>query len=583
MSVTSNVPTLSLHRTTQAPTPFVAHVRRNGVGNTYDDEALLERAAVLYHKSIPSAYASACGSPAAFASACSCLGVSAVTTTVEADSTTTTHTVIRTVAMTGIRPSLGNHTASLNSTTGHWHNATSTSQATLSSKLKGGADLTTAKETNPTTSHLPKDGTLVPASVSKSAPEGILPDSQLPPGTYATAHVTKSAEPGPQPFRNISSVNSTSASVRSNISGVTNISTHLSNKTRSTQSSVTTSSQIGSVTEIHYVNTTTRLGPVSSSSHSNGVNASVAGSQANGTALGSNLAVATSLSYATTAYWNNNSLTSGSVNFTSGRRINTSASPSRVTSALNTTQRLNTTRIPVSMTRLPMNMTRLPMNMTTTRWMNSTIRSNYTSTRWQNVSTTAPTPTATADLSCGETSASFALQVTQPGGLFDSWYVHLIGDGLLFTAIASSASFFSIGQTGHLCAVGQLDTNGRPYLASIGTHDNSSALWMLSQRVLKDMSNDYGALNCTAGSTLSCAGNSTSHWIGCGLELDISTDGGGTVSYEGLNCTSIGLNIVAPGGGNATVPLPGSGTTLAPGTQVSSIYIASATYSGQAS
>ncbi len=576
------MPTLSLHKTTQAPTPFVAHARRDGIGSTYDDEALLERAAVLDHKSIPSAYASACGSPAAFASACSCIGVSAVTTTVEADSTTTTHTVIRTLAMTGIRPSLGNHTVSLNSTTGRWNNGTSTSQATLSSKLKGGAGLTTGKETKPVTSHLPTDSTSVPPSISKAAPEDILSDSQSPQGTHATAHATNSAQPGPQTFKNISSVNSASASAHLNSSGATNSSSHLPNKTGSTQSSVATSS-VGSVTAIHYVNTTTRLGPVSSSSSSARLNASVAASQTNGTALGSSFAVATSLSYASTAHWNNHSLTSASVNFTSGKRINTSAPPSRATSALNTTQRLNTTRLSASMTRLPMNSTRLPMNMTTTRWMNSTMRANYTSTRWQNVSTTTPTPTATADLSCGETSASFALQVAQPGGMFDSWYVHLIGDGLLFTALASSASFFSIGQTGHLCAVGQLDANGRPYLASIGTHDNSSAVWMLSQRVIKDMSNDYGALNCTAGSTLSCAGNSTSHWIGCGLELDISTDGGSTVPYDGLNCTSIGLNIVASGGGNATVPMPGSGTTLVPGSQVSSNYIASATYLGPAS
>ncbi|KAH8898215.1 hypothetical protein GQ53DRAFT_636888, partial [Thozetella sp. PMI_491] len=198
-----------------------------------------------------------------------------------------------------------------------------------------------------------------------------------------------------------------------------------------------------------------------------------------------------------------------------------------------------------------LNTTRLPFNSTTARWGNSTVRANATTPLWRNSSATAtPTPSTTVDLTCGETTAPFALQASQPGSVFDNWYVHVVGDGLLFTSLASSASAFSVEHTGHLCAVGHLAADGKPYLASVGSLDNSSAVWMLDQNVLEHMSEDYGALNCTAGSTLSCAANATSHWISCGLQVDLSSDGGANVPYEGFNCTSLDLIIVPLGGGS---------------------------------
>ncbi len=177
------------------------------------------------------------------------------------------------------------------------------------------------------------------------------------------------------------------------------------------------------------------------------------------------------------------------------------------------------------------------------------MRNNSTGYRWLKTTftpTAAPTPTV--DTSCGKTASPFALQVSQPNGKFDWWFLYLSGNGLLFTNIRSASSSFSVEATGHLCVVGYLDEMSRPPIAAVGTHDPSSNVWLVRQKTLDDLSDDYAAVKCTTtGGTLSCAAyttDSSSHWLGCGIQLDLSTDSGGTVPVGGINCTSIGLEVV---------------------------------------
>lgn len=132
--------------------------------------------------------------------------------------------------------------------------------------------------------------------------------------------------------------------------------------------------------------------------------------------------------------------------------------------------------------------------------------------------------------------------------MYDGWYVHVSGNGLLFTSARSSASSFSVEASGHLCAVGRLDNNDRPRVAAVGIRDPSSDVWLVDSRTLEVLDEDYAAVKCTRDGSLSCAANATnpaSHWLGCGLQLDLSTDGGGAVPVRGLSCSSLALSVVA--------------------------------------
>ncbi|EAA29814.1 hypothetical protein GE21DRAFT_4942 [Neurospora crassa] len=213
----------------------------------------------------------------------------------------------------------------------------------------------------------------------------------------------------------------------------------------------------------------------------------------------------------------------------------------------------------------------------------NTSTSTSTSTPTSRASATTPSskPPATEDLdlTCSETSTPFLLRVSQPGGTFDKWFVHLVGNGLLFTSSQSQASSFSVEKTGHLCAVGYTDERGRPRIAAVGfdVADTGSGngtgsgdgdgdgdgdgvgrkgirgegpVWMLRQEILKVYSEDYKALECTKGDEgLSCGvGNSTndavgSGWVGCGLQLSLGRDII-DVGYGGLNCPAVGLEVV---------------------------------------
>ncbi|KAH8898214.1 hypothetical protein GQ53DRAFT_759486 [Thozetella sp. PMI_491] len=99
VSVTSSVPTLTIHTTTHTTTLHTLEGRWDSFGDVLGYQDLQGRDDTASLKSIP-AYASACGSAPAFSSACSCIGVSAVTVTADPESTTITKTAVRTVALT---------------------------------------------------------------------------------------------------------------------------------------------------------------------------------------------------------------------------------------------------------------------------------------------------------------------------------------------------------------------------------------------------------------------------------------------------------------------------------------------------
>ncbi|KXX77946.1 hypothetical protein MMYC01_206796 [Madurella mycetomatis] len=194
------------------------------------------------------------------------------------------------------------------------------------------------------------------------------------------------------------------------------------------------------------------------------------------------------------------------------------------------------------------------------RWLNASALQpiNATTARWLNTSTPlrspTPTPTSTsASVMCDPTAASFSLQVSQPGGFFDKWFLRASGSGLLFTSLRSGASFFSIGPVGHLCALdeGLSDRDGLPYVAAVGTRDEvGGSVWLMRKGALEALSDDYTALRCTrAGEAgIECQGRGeveeVRHWLGCGMQLDLSSHGEELVPVRGLNCSSIGLGVL---------------------------------------
>ncbi|KAH8902479.1 hypothetical protein BR93DRAFT_932054 [Coniochaeta sp. PMI_546] len=164
---------------------------------------------------------------------------------------------------------------------------------------------------------------------------------------------------------------------------------------------------------------------------------------------------------------------------------------------------------------------------------------------FSNTSTPTTSPTRILDTTCGETATPFNLQVSQPGGLFDGWYAALSGDGVLFTSVKSSATSFSVEGSGHLCAVGFEGEFGYPVIAVVTNLTDSGAVWLLDGRRAAAFSQDYVPVECQrAGGGLACAAGATSHWLGCGLQLDLSSQVGGNVVVDGFNCSAISLEVV---------------------------------------
>ncbi|KAK3934268.1 hypothetical protein QBC46DRAFT_368331 [Diplogelasinospora grovesii] len=238
-----------------------------------------------------------------------------------------------------------------------------------------------------------------------------------------------------------------------------------------------------------------------------------------------------SLGNSTTPRWSNGTSTSLRANSTTSRLTTSEATGSSNSGSSSTAQLTGPLWLNTSMPTLS------PIVASSVRWLNTS-------------STPTPTPSPTVDTSCGETVCPFALQVSQPGGMFDGWYVLVSGDDLLFTSVRDTASSFSVEASGHLCAVGFLDENSRPYIAAVGTRSGSGEVWLLESQAVEQLSQDYAAVKCTKGGSLGCAATNTTNptnstgsagWLGCGLQLDLSTTGSAPV---GRGCSSVGLNIV---------------------------------------
>lgn len=194
---------------------------------------------------------------------------------------------------------------------------------------------------------------------------------------------------------------------------------------------------------------------------------------------------------------------------------------------------------------LPTRVVNTTVDTPTTTTARPTLSSNSTTGIYSNTSATT-SPTRVLDTSCGGTAAPFSLQVSQPGDLFDGWYAALSGDGVLFTPARSSATSFSVEGSGHLCAVGQRGEFGYPIVAVVTNLTDSGAVWLLDGRRAAAFSEDYVPVECQrgGGGELACAAGATRHWLGCGLQLDLSSQAGGSVVVDGLNCSAISLEVV---------------------------------------
>lgn len=233
---------------------------------------------------------------------------------------------------------------------------------------------------------------------------------------------------------------------------------------------------------------------------------------------------------------------------------------------LTTTSYMNITSVPVaSITSAPLiNGTQpLAANTTISPFHNSTSSVHFVNaamTRSSNSSTPTPTPTMTTtiDTTCGETSTPFAVQVAQPGGMFDGWFLKLSGDAIIFTppsaedtsGASSSPTKFSVESSGHLCAVGRLGTEGNAVIAiaetaNATTDATGSGVYFVDPEVLGDIADQgYAALQCdeaTPGEELACTEGALQYWVGCGLGLDITSDGDGMAEIGGWNCTGVAL------------------------------------------
>ncbi|RYP69768.1 hypothetical protein DL771_005877 [Monosporascus sp. 5C6A] len=215
---------------------------------------------------------------------------------------------------------------------------------------------------------------------------------------------------------------------------------------------------------------------------------------------------------------------------------------------------MNTTRAPTaSITQGPfLNTTHsLTMNATTPSFSNTTSSGRFTNT------TSAPAPTATSDDPCGgQISDPFTVQVAQPEGMFDGWFLRLSAAAIIFAPTEESATRFGIaseggaGGGGHLCTQGQGQgrVGSQPLIAVAenGTDVTGGAVYFVDAQTLAAVGGlGYAALRCSvAGEELACAEGAKRFWVACGLGLDITSDGDGVAEIGGWNCTAVALSPV---------------------------------------
>lgn len=182
---------------------------------------------------------------------------------------------------------------------------------------------------------------------------------------------------------------------------------------------------------------------------------------------------------------------------------------------------------------------------TSTPSLPSRVASSGNSTAGNSSTTATPSATLPLDTACGETTTPFSLRVSaQPGSLVNGWWAHLSGDGVLFTSEQSLATNFSVEGSGHLCAVGHEGALGDPVIAVVTNLTDSGAVWLVDARRQEGFAGDYVPLSCqTGGGGLACGAGATRNWVGCGLQLDLSS-AEGSVVVDGLNCSAISLEVV---------------------------------------
>ncbi|KAM0812616.1 putative Ig-like domain-containing protein [Seiridium cardinale] len=483
-------------------------------------------------------YASACASPAAYSSACSCLGVKHTTITASAPKTTTTVSVKKTATVTKIATIVTTETYVVvsnstggfsNSTRAAFTNSTALATSSLNSTLSHLSSSTSEGLT--TSSDLSDEGSTIVSSNIPSTTRLASSDS------HETSETTTLS----------SKVGAFANSTTSAIFGNSTSSIEISNSAApflngsSTTADAHTSSDLPSVTSVVAALNATSTGRLLNSTAPMTWNATVPSTQVhaanttsapflNATAPAGLVGNTTSAPFlnATSASFLNASTTAPFLNATSAPILNvTTSAPFLNATAV---PWLNTTQPPVA-------------NSTAAPYL------NLTSVRFSNTSTPAATPTSTStlDLSCGETTPPFLLQVSQPSSVFNGWYAKISGDQILFSSSANHSDKFSVESSGHLCAVGYFGESGTPAIAIVETKDSlsGSAVYFVDGHRLTNLTElGYGALDCAVDDDLACQAQDMSHWVACGLGLDISSDGSQNVVVDNWNCSSVSLSAV---------------------------------------
>lgn len=538
-SVTTGTTTSTTVETTTVTATAVASRRWEEQREVLD--ILLRRASprpsstTASNKATPS-YAKPCASIAAYSSACSCLGVRAATITAPTPQTTKTINIQKSATITEIATILTTESYTLISNTTNFNNSTKAHFA--DSTIPPSTSLSLSSVDKSGSAHLPSVGDDEVTTRSDGADSSSLLTSE---SQQSSAAAPATSSPGISLFPNSTTsarfVNATSSNFGNSSAtalfqnSTTSISVLNATSTRSfvdTTSAPSVLNAAAPLAQINVANTTTApfLNTTSATGLQN-VTASAPFLNATSNPFLNVSALAPSLNV-TTAPYPNGTTSLPFLNATSEHYLDTTSAPY----ANGTTAALS-------------------LNATSAHYLNTTSPpyANATSVRYSNTSSVTATAmaTSTLDTSCGETSTPFLLQVTQPSSAIDGWYARIIGNQILFGSSANQSGKFSVESSGHLCAVGLFGESGSPAIAIVETKEglSGSAVYFVDgQRLTNLTEQGYGALDCAVDDDLACQAQGLAHWVGCGLGLDISSDGNENVVVDASNCTSLGLSAV---------------------------------------
>ncbi|OTA99975.1 hypothetical protein M426DRAFT_324709 [Hypoxylon sp. CI-4A] len=478
-------------------------------------------------------YASACTSSAAYESACSCLGVSPITLTAPAPTTTRVLHITETATVEAIHTIIGHVNGSSllgNSTSGKFGNLTASHLNTTSTRLFSSSG-SPSRSTSSLISSSPQTST-DKYSLKRPSIEGFTSSTATPTTTSNTVS--------------------------------------LPNNDTVTSSNFTANSSISS-------NATTNTGRFlnSTSSTAEFGAASVTGFR-NGTID------ATGISLNTTS-------SAPFLNLTQAVITNATSMAAQLPNPTIAAPFMNITNTPslanISLASF-LNSTHSPLLLNATTATTAPFLNSTATARFANTTISTATSTATPTSTCATTTSPFLLRVSQPGGLFDGWYLYLSGSQALFNPSADQASRFSLDTNAannnnssasgksHLCSLDRGGSSAEPGLdieagtnstALVAVSENStdatgSAVYFMTPALLDEIENErqgwYAPLECSGGgagggnstggnstTTLDCAQGAMEYWVGCGLGLDITSDEGGVAVVDGWNCTAVALAI----------------------------------------